>query len=47
MLESGGSVLSDASTELRSRYDIKALYFGGSPRTDVAETPLIHAVATL
>ncbi|MDA9444432.1 branched-chain amino acid ABC transporter ATP-binding protein [Bradyrhizobium sp. CCBAU 51745] len=47
VLESGRSVLSGASTELRSRDDIKTLYLGVSPQTDVAETPLIRAVATL
>ncbi|MDA9490317.1 ABC transporter ATP-binding protein [Bradyrhizobium sp. CCBAU 11361] len=47
VLESGRSVLSSSSVELRSRDDIRALYLGGSPQTDVADKPLIHAAATL
>ncbi|MDA9399210.1 MULTISPECIES: ABC transporter ATP-binding protein [unclassified Bradyrhizobium] len=47
VLESGRSALSGASTELRSRDDIKTLYLGGSPQIDVAEKPLIHAVVTV
>ncbi|MGY3622191.1 ABC transporter ATP-binding protein [Bradyrhizobium sp. USDA 10063] len=47
VLENGRSVLSGASVELRNRDDVKAIYLGGSPQTDVAEKPLIHAVARL
>ncbi|MCA1472972.1 ABC transporter ATP-binding protein [Bradyrhizobium sp. IC3195] len=47
VLESGRSVLSGSSVELQSRDDIKALYLGGSPQTDAAEKPLIHAVVAV
>ncbi|MCK1727845.1 ABC transporter ATP-binding protein [Bradyrhizobium sp. 142] len=45
VLESGRSVLSGASADLRNRDDIKALYLGGSPQTDVGKSLLTHAVA--
>ncbi|WP_128931043.1 ABC transporter ATP-binding protein [Bradyrhizobium zhanjiangense] len=47
VLESGRSVLSGSSVQLHSRDGIKALYLGGSPQTDAAEKPLIHAVVAV
>ncbi|MFK4719361.1 branched-chain amino acid transport system ATP-binding protein [Bradyrhizobium niftali] len=45
VLENGRSVLSGTSVELRNRDDIRALYLGRPPQTDVGETPRIQAVA--
>ncbi|MBB4380431.1 ABC transporter ATP-binding protein [Bradyrhizobium sp. SBR1B] len=47
VLENGRSVLSGPSDQLRNRDDIKALYLGDAPQTDMTERPPAHAVATL